>query len=369
MNLQIGNTIKALRTRRGITQETLAAHLGVAPQSVSKWERGEGYPDITFLIPLADYFGVPLDTLMGRNAEEREQKIADILRQYEYFRHIGNHDAKKALIRQAYAEFPFDFRIIVKYVKSLLTTGDLSGVREEIERLCGYVMDECTVDELRYDAITSLICVYSECGEYDRAVEYANRLPNLFASREFALTGIYPNGDERDFAAMANFIDTALERVLWEMYCIAVQRQGLTSAERIDILERTLTVADAVFPDFDCDVCHSGLADACLALFRLYSELGQDDTALDYLERAFRHDRAIDEIENEEIVHTSTLLRGSRYDMRKVWDGCKCNAVWFRLDRLNEAPFRFERYQENFRYREILGKYRPFAVEDKTDGK
>ena len=40
MDLQIGKNIKAFRTRRGITQETLADHLGVAPQSVSKWERG-----------------------------------------------------------------------------------------------------------------------------------------------------------------------------------------------------------------------------------------------------------------------------------------------------------------------------------------
>ena len=43
MDLQIGKNIKTLRTRRGITQETLAARLGVAPQSVSKWERGASH--------------------------------------------------------------------------------------------------------------------------------------------------------------------------------------------------------------------------------------------------------------------------------------------------------------------------------------
>ena len=303
---------------------------------------------------------------MGRNEEEREQNIADILRQYEYFRHIGNHEAKKSLIRQAYEEFPFDFRIIVKYVESLICSDNPTEHREEIERLCTYVMDECTADEPRYDAITSLISLYGECGEYARAADYANRLPNLFASREFSMTGIYPTGDERDFAAMANFIDTAMERVLWNMYCIAVQRTGLTSEERIDILERTLAVADAVFPDFDCDVCHSGLGDVCLSLFRLYSERGEDDTALGYLERAFRHDKAIDDIENEKIIHTSLLLRGSTYDMRKIWDGCVCNGVWFRFDQLNRPAFQFERYENNPQYREILEKYRPYAVEDKT---
>ena len=38
--MEIGNQIKALRTRRGITQDILAEKLGVTAQAVSKWERG-----------------------------------------------------------------------------------------------------------------------------------------------------------------------------------------------------------------------------------------------------------------------------------------------------------------------------------------
>ena len=38
--MEIGNQIKALRLRRGTTQESLAQHLGVTAQAVSKWERG-----------------------------------------------------------------------------------------------------------------------------------------------------------------------------------------------------------------------------------------------------------------------------------------------------------------------------------------
>ena len=64
MTLSFGHTIKELRIKRGLSQEKLAEHLGVAPQSISKWERNEGYPDITFLIPLAEFFDVSLDTLM-----------------------------------------------------------------------------------------------------------------------------------------------------------------------------------------------------------------------------------------------------------------------------------------------------------------
>lgn len=38
--MEIGNQIKALRAQRGLTQETVAAALGVLPQTVSKWENG-----------------------------------------------------------------------------------------------------------------------------------------------------------------------------------------------------------------------------------------------------------------------------------------------------------------------------------------
>lgn len=38
--MEIGNQIKALWMRRGITQEAMAQHFGLSPQAVSKWERG-----------------------------------------------------------------------------------------------------------------------------------------------------------------------------------------------------------------------------------------------------------------------------------------------------------------------------------------
>ena len=361
MNLQIGTNIKKLRTQRALTQDTLAARLGVAPQSISKWERGEGYPDITFLIPLAEYFGVSLDDLMGREEEMREQQIVETIGMIEDYRHSGDHAAENELIRRAYAEFPFDFRIVTKYIDSLLDSENMDSVREEVEKLCKYVMDECTTDELRYDAITSMIRLYSSLGEYDRAVECTNRLPGIFYTKELQMTCIYPEGDERDYMAMANFVDKTMEHILWEMYCIAVNRKNITAEERIDILKRILTVADAVYPDFDYGICHSGLADTCLSLFRLYSEAGDAESALRYLERGLRHEKELDDCNDEVIVHTSLPLRGSVYDMRKTWSGCRESGVAFMLNRLNKAPFCFELYCGDERYRRIIEAYHPFA--------
>ena len=65
MEITIGTNIKRLRSDKGITQEQLAEAMNVTCAAVSKWERSETYPDITMLQPLAFYFGVSLDELMG----------------------------------------------------------------------------------------------------------------------------------------------------------------------------------------------------------------------------------------------------------------------------------------------------------------
>lgn len=57
--------IKRLRLEKGLTQEQLAAKLGVSAQAVSKWETDQTYPDGALLLPLANVLEVSLDELFG----------------------------------------------------------------------------------------------------------------------------------------------------------------------------------------------------------------------------------------------------------------------------------------------------------------
>ena len=73
MNIKIGAIIKKLRTENNITQETLAASIGVTPQAISRWESENGYPDIELIPVIAEFFGITTDTLMGiDNAAEKK---------------------------------------------------------------------------------------------------------------------------------------------------------------------------------------------------------------------------------------------------------------------------------------------------------
>ena len=72
----IGTTIAALRREKGLTQDALAAQLGVSAQAVSKWENGLSCPDILMLPEIAEYFGVSVDALFGRASVSTEVSAA-----------------------------------------------------------------------------------------------------------------------------------------------------------------------------------------------------------------------------------------------------------------------------------------------------
>ena len=84
-----GNLLK-LRKKSGMTQEKLAARLGVSFQSVSKWENAQGYPDIELIPVIASVFQVSIDALLGYQAEKIQTTLyAEKYLSEEYY--WGNH--------------------------------------------------------------------------------------------------------------------------------------------------------------------------------------------------------------------------------------------------------------------------------------
>ena len=108
--MHIGKMILEFRKKKNVTQEELAAELGVTAAAVSKWENGYTLPDILMLCALADYFEVTTDELLGRRAvksqavvaaqtEELGRKIAGLLQKYNIHTAaiLTEHDAALAI--------------------------------------------------------------------------------------------------------------------------------------------------------------------------------------------------------------------------------------------------------------------------------
>ena len=75
-----GAIIRELREKRGMTQADLAQRLFVSDKTVSKWENGKGYPDVSLLEPLAAVFGVSVAELLSGRAVSNVNRSANMLR-------------------------------------------------------------------------------------------------------------------------------------------------------------------------------------------------------------------------------------------------------------------------------------------------
>jgi len=68
MNPQfIGNKIAKLRRAKNLTQKQLAKQLSLTDKAISKWETGNGLPDITILPKLATSLGVDVNEIVSEN--------------------------------------------------------------------------------------------------------------------------------------------------------------------------------------------------------------------------------------------------------------------------------------------------------------
>lgn len=79
-----GAVIRELREKHRMTQLQLAEKLRVSDKTVSKWETGKGYPDITLLEPIAKAFGVSVTELISGSPVTNANVSANMLRSVFY---------------------------------------------------------------------------------------------------------------------------------------------------------------------------------------------------------------------------------------------------------------------------------------------
>lgn len=68
----IADNLIFYRKRAGLTQAEVASHINYSDKSVSKWERGDGCPDVYVMTLLAELYGVNINMLTTERAEEEE---------------------------------------------------------------------------------------------------------------------------------------------------------------------------------------------------------------------------------------------------------------------------------------------------------
>ena len=101
MSYGIGDKISKLRRAKNITQSQLAQYLYITPQTVSKWESGNGIPDIALLPKIAIFFDVSLDYLFDI---ADKQRIEDVILKYSVMRDDYSYGVALSMIESVLAD-------------------------------------------------------------------------------------------------------------------------------------------------------------------------------------------------------------------------------------------------------------------------
>ena len=86
--MNYGQEIKSYRKSLNLSQEQLAKATGISQQAISFWEQNKRTPNMDDCIILADFFGITLDELVGREHIPTQNKKAII---YNNSTHNGNN--------------------------------------------------------------------------------------------------------------------------------------------------------------------------------------------------------------------------------------------------------------------------------------
>lgn len=214
MNISVGENIKQLRMKKGITQEQLSEVMNVTCAAVSKWERGETYPDITMLQPLAFYFDVSLDELMGYNREKIETEIENVIKEYK--KHWLDTEGRNIIIK-AYRDYPNDYRIMHYYMWNI--GGDMadndSAVllehRDEFLSICDKILEGCTDEEIRLNAWNMRAKILHAEGKTKEALDvYNTKFADWFSTKGQKAEQLFSKGtDEYYFYVRKNMYELA----------------------------------------------------------------------------------------------------------------------------------------------------------------
>ncbi len=169
MELLIAERLKKYRKERNMTQEALAEVFGISPQSVSKWECGDGYPDITFLPTIANYFEVTVDELIGNDEISAKEDV-----QKNYFNVLNrcSHDERLALGLKYHKKYPRNWHVATSLMNiiNLYHRDKLEEYKPLLREIAERILRECSDSNSRRRAVHQmcLICPEDEIENWFR---------------------------------------------------------------------------------------------------------------------------------------------------------------------------------------------------------
>lgn len=284
MDSKLGSRIAALRKTKGMTQEQLAAVLGISPPAVSKWETGTSCPDITLLCPLARALGTNVDTLLQfEETLSDEQLMEEISRIIETARAQGVTQAETMLQKLLY-QYP-SCVLLKSQAASLLSMFEMMspGCSEEgkekwkrqKKELLQYIRTNGSPVYVQ-SAVSQLASMAILDDELDQAEELLKELPEQSTDPTMFWVQYYVKRGQAD---------KALEAAQKRLYVLVRQLQlclmQLMSESLQPDAKKALEIGEIYQKTEELFGCGGGMSDGLL--LEIYLRMGRKEEALECL--------------------------------------------------------------------------------------
>lgn len=289
-DLNIANAIMKKRKEKGITQDELAAYMGVSKASVSKWETGQSYPDITFLPELAAYFNISIDELIGYEPQMLKEDIKKTY--YRLSNEFANRPFEEVIaecreiIKKYYSCFPLLMQMSILLLNHYMLEKDQEKQKEilsEIVDLCRHIKQEG--DDLwlskQANSIEALAQIVLQKPDEVFALLDSSNKPitsdSLVLASAYQMTGNIPKAKETMQISIYQEIIGFLGAVPAYLMLYVAEPDRYE-----EIIKRTSVVVDA----FDLEKLHPGsMMSYYFTAANGYAMLGKQESALDMLQK------------------------------------------------------------------------------------
>ena len=181
--MEIGKRIQRLRREKDLTQEQMAAALGVTSAAVSKWETGAAIPDVSMLCPLARMLGTTVDGLLDFRPALEQGEIDALLEDRRKLFEARKIEEGVASCEALLREYPDDLRLkcaaaglYVMYMPAIL---DTDGNKDHMKRVTALLEESRKSGDplLAASSRSMLVSLYVMQEEPDRALEILDEEP------------------------------------------------------------------------------------------------------------------------------------------------------------------------------------------------
>ena len=311
--MTIGEKIRQLRRGRDMTQEELASTLGVAYQTVSKWETGATSPDLGLIVPIARLFQVTTDELFDYSENTDKARLAELDAQYQETFHTGDLKERMAISEQTVKEFPSDMMWLSRNGWDIwcdaIVLPDKEAYRAAREKAIGIfqtVIERTQDMEVKAIAIDGIVQCLCYAGKKAEALEYAEMLPDikypLNKKQEIRMKCLEGEEQKRERQRYLNqlFFDLFgyLTGDCWSWRFDEFSRAAAETA---------IKLVKLFFPDGDCMNYANDLSKLYLRLSEVLVKEGNEPEAEVCLRNAFDYARQYDSIQGS-YAYTSPLF-------------------------------------------------------------